>query len=82
MRTIEVYDLVRETEVGYYRKDNWVQSKFEDLDHRVLKPMFQNVKSDFISDLLKYRSQLEDKFVEEYKVRQCKFDYNTTAHGS
>ena len=80
VKMLEVYNLVRGTEVGYYREDNWVQSKFEDQDHRVVKTMFQNVKSDFISDLLKYKSEFEDNFEEEYKVRQCKFDYISADH--
>ena len=78
----EVYDLVRETKVGYYRKDTWGQSKFEDPDYRAVTKMLQYGKSVCGSDFLQYRTQLEDKFVEGYKVRQCQLDYNTTAHGS
>ena len=81
MKTLEVYNLVREIEVGYYRKDNWVQSKFEDQDHRMVKTMFQNVKSDFISDLLQYRSGYEDNIVVEYQVGHCRLDYIAVDHG-
>ena len=75
VKTLEVYNVVTETEVGYYRKDTWVQNKFEDPDHRVVTTMFQNETSDFISDLWQYKSGFEAKFVEEYKVRKCRFDY-------
>ena len=52
--------MVRETEMGYYRKDNCVQSKFEDQDYRVVMTMFQYVKSDFIFDFLQCRSKFEE----------------------
>ena len=82
IKTLKVYNLVKATEVGYFRKDSWDQSKFEDPDHRVVTTMLQNARSNYSSYFLQYRTQLEDKFVEKYRVRQCKYDYNTTAHGS
>ena len=53
----------------------------KDQVHRVVKTRIKNVKSDFISDLLKYRSEFEDNFVEVYQVDQCIFDYIATDHG-
>ena len=58
------------------------RAKLEGADYRVVTTMLQYVKSVFGSDFLQYRTQLEDKFVEGYKVRQCQLDYDTTAHGS
>ena len=81
VQLFEVYILVRWTEVGYYREDNWDQCKFEDQDHRVVKTRLKNGKSDFISDLLRYRSEFEDNCVEEYQVGQCRIDYVATDHG-
>ena len=51
VQTLDIYNLVRETEIVYYSRDNWDQSKFEDQDHRMVTTMFQNVRSDYISDL-------------------------------
>ena len=67
--------------MGYYREDNWVQCKFEDQDHRVAKTRLKSRKSDFLSDFLKYGAEFEDKFVEEYHVGQCRFDYFAAVHG-
>ena len=36
VKTLEVNNLVKATEVSYYRKDNWDQCKFEDPDHRMV----------------------------------------------
>ena len=75
VKTLEVYDLVMETEMGYYRKDNWNQSKFEDTDHRMMTTMLQNARSGCISDLLRYRSVFEESFVEKYQLGHCRIDY-------
>ena len=61
--------------MGYYREDNWVQSKFEDQDHRVVKTRLKSGKSDLISDFLKYRA------VVGYQVDHYKLDYIATKHG-
>ena len=37
--------------------------------------MSLNAKTDYISDLLGYRSVFEVSFVEKYKVRHCRLDY-------
>ena len=63
VKTLEVYDLVKATEVSYYRKDNWDQNKFEDPDLRMVSSMIQNARSDYISDLWRYRSVFEVSFV-------------------
>ena len=81
VQLFEIYILVEGTEVGYYREDNWVQCKFEDQDHRVVKTMLKSGKSDFISDLLRYRSEFEDNFVVEYQVDHYKFEYIAMDHG-
>ena len=52
--------MVRQTEVCYYRKDSWDQSKFEGQDHRVVTTTVQYKKSDFIPDFLQYRSKFEE----------------------
>ena len=81
VQLFEVYILVKWTEVVYYEEDNWVQCKFEDQDHRVVKTRLKSGKSDFISDLLRYRSEFEDNYVVEYQVDHYKFDYIATDHG-
>ena len=76
-----VYNLVRETRMGYYRrKDKWVQSMFEDHDHRMVTTMTLNVKSDYISadhrgKGMFYGSKFKDKFVEEYQVDHSILDF-------
>ena len=76
-----VYNLVRETKIGYYRrKDKWVQSMFEDHDHRMVTTMTLIVKSDYISmdhrgKELFYGSKFKDKYVEKYQVGHCRIDY-------
>ena len=42
--------------------------------------MTRNVKSSFIPNLLKYRSDFEDSLEEESRVDQCKFDYTYADH--
>ena len=75
VKTLVVYNLVKATEVGYIRKDSWDQSKFEDHNHRKATTMSLNAKTDYISDLLEYRSVFEVNFMEKYKVRHCRLDY-------
>ena len=60
VKTLDIYNLVRETEVCYYRKDSWDQSKFEGQDHRVVTTIVQYKKSDFIPDFWQYRSKIEE----------------------
>ena len=69
-KTLKVYNLVKATEVGYFRKDSWDQSKFEDPDHTVVTTMSLNTKIDYISadhrgKGMFYGSEFKDKFVEE-----------------
>ena len=37
--------------------------------------MFQNTRSGYISDLLRYRSVFEESFVEKYQMGHCRIDY-------
>ena len=71
-KTLKVYNLVKATEVVYYRrKDKGDQSMFEDHNHRMVTTMTLNVKSDYISTDHKGKEMFygfKDKFVEEYKV--------------
>ena len=81
VKTLVVYNLVRETRLGYYRrKDKWVQGMFEDHNHRMVTTMTLNVKSDYISvdhrgKEMFYGSEFEDKIVEVCKARQCRLDF-------
>ena len=76
VKTLVVNNLVRETRLGYYRrKDKWVLGMFEDHNHRMATTMSLNAKTDYISDLLGYRSVFEVSFMEKYKVRHCRLDY-------
>ena len=70
VKTLVVYDLVRETRMGYYRrKDKWVQGMFEDHNHRMVTTMILIVRIDYISVDHKGEKKFYGyKFVEEYKV--------------
>ena len=51
-----------------------------DHDHRVLKTMTRNVKSSFVPNLLKYRSDFENSLEEESRVDQCRLDNISVDH--
>ena len=58
-----------------------VASQEGEHDHRVLQVVNKSRKSNFISTLLRYRSEFEDNFREEYQVGLCRFDYIIVNHG-
>ena len=62
VKTLEVNNLVKATEVSYYRKDNWDQCKFEDPDHKMVTTMLLIVRLDYIS--------VDHKLEEESQVEQ------------
>ena len=49
VKMLEVYDLVKATEVNFYRKENWDQNNFEDPDLRMVTTMTLTVRTDYIS---------------------------------
>ena len=61
---------------------NEVAQQEGDHDHRVLKMVTKNVKSVLISSLLKYRSEFEENFVEEYHAGLYMCDNVAMNHGS
>ena len=80
---LTVYNLVREIKVGYYRRDTWVECKFEDPNHRMVTTMTLIVRFDYIfvdHNGKKVFYKFKDKIVENYKLRHCKLNYIATDH--